>query len=64
MKKKLILIKKEKNITFQYIGFNSRNEYGELFVTVNDSTTIYRGEGIDKVTRQAKIGSGILQEKR
>jgi hypothetical protein len=53
--KELKLVKFEGVLTFQFLGFKNRDDYGEIFVTYNNSKTIiYRGVGITKVLKKAK----------
>ncbi|WP_226672091.1 hypothetical protein [Rossellomorea aquimaris] len=55
MKVELIVLKGKDTLGFHIIGFNSNKDYGEVFVTINNSkTSIFRGTGSREVIRKAR----------
>jgi hypothetical protein len=61
--KKLRLIKNEKTLLFRFVGFINKEDYGEIFVTIDESSTVvYRGVGLKRVVKQAKNDITILTQ--
>lgn len=56
MKKKFYLYMNNSVLIFQILGFRNKGDYGEIYVsTPNDTkTTIFRGNGLNKVIKQIK----------
>ncbi|MDW4525443.1 hypothetical protein R3398_03535 [Rossellomorea marisflavi] len=54
----MMVIQNNKSLTYEFIGFNDEQSYGEIYVTNDDSkTSIFRGTGLKRVMRDAKKGS-------
>jgi hypothetical protein len=56
MKVELKVIKGKDTLGFVILGFNPKKDYGEVFVTINNSkTSIFRGTGSRDVIKRARI---------
>ncbi|MFL8937239.1 hypothetical protein ACKA06_10610 [Rossellomorea oryzaecorticis] len=54
-KKEFGIIKNKESYCFTFIGFESRNAYGEVYIKDKNSTTYaFRGYGRQKVFKEAK----------
>jgi hypothetical protein len=54
----MMVIQNKKTLTYEFIGFKDEQAYGEIYVTNDDSkTSIFRGNGLKRVMRDAKKGS-------